>query len=192
MNFAKATLPRRRQRRLNFGGMVAVIVDHTHSGCAPAQLKTPVNATELIKPGPDCFHFNIKADTDRNRRSSIQNVVHSRYMQGKLAQIFLAITHAKAAQWLALNSQARGRTIFQLDQKIRPTLSPIGHRAALHLRQQSPQQRIIVARHYHSVKRHAIHELQKCFLHIPHVAVAIHVLAVDVGHNGENRRKLQK
>ena len=62
----------------------------------------------------------------------------------------------------------------------------------VHARQKPPQ----VADHRctprPAVERHPVHELQKGPLHIVHVAVAVHVLAVKIGHHRENRRKLQK
>ena len=98
MNFAKPALSRRRQRRLDLRRMVPVIVYHAHARHPPAQLEAPVHSTELVERNADRLHLNIKPHPHRNRRRRIQNVVDSRHMQRELAQVFLAITHAKAAQ----------------------------------------------------------------------------------------------
>ena len=78
------------------------------------------------------------------------------------------------------------------DSKIRPALRPIGHSPSLNVRQQPPQQRIVVAGNDHSIEGHAVHELEKSFFYVPHVAVAVHVLAIDVGHDRQDRRQLQE
>ena len=68
----------------------------------------------------------------------------------------------------------------------------VGDSAALNLREHAAQHGIIVADHNHAVERHAIHEIQKRPLHIAHVAIAVHVFAIDVGDDRENGRKLEE
>src|SRR5579862_5326472 len=76
--------------------------------------------------------------------------------------------------------------------KIRPALRPISHRPPLYFRQQPPQQRIVIAGNDHSIEGHTIHELEKSFLHITHVPVTVHVLAIDVGHHRQDRRQFEE
>src|SRR5579864_9409811 len=53
MDLLEAALPRRRQRRLDLGGMMAVVVDHAHAGNASAQLEPAVDAAELVERRAD-------------------------------------------------------------------------------------------------------------------------------------------
>ena len=70
--------------------------------------------------------------------------------------------------------------------------SAVGDGPALHAGEQPPQIVVVVAGDDHSVERHRVHELQEGLLHVVHVAIAIHVLAIDVGHHREDRRELQE
>jgi len=58
--------------------------------------------------------------------------------------------------------------------------------------QQTPQHHVVIASDDDAVKRDALHEFEKRAAHVAHVAVAIHVLAVEVCNHGEDRRKLQE
>src|SRR5579863_9841465 len=78
------------------------------------------------------------------------------------------------------------------DMKVRPASRAVGDSPALNLRKHAAQYWIIVANYHHPIKRNAIHEVQKCALHIAHVAIAVHVLAIDICDHGQNGRKLEK
>jgi hypothetical protein len=51
---------------------------------------------------------------------------------------------------------------------------------------------IVMAKNGHAIKRHAINEIQKRLLHISHIAIAIHVLAIDICYRGQDRRQLKE
>ena len=78
------------------------------------------------------------------------------------------------------------------DLKIRSLPRAIAHHAALQFRQNAAQHGIVVAGHDNSVERHAIHEFEEGAFDVLQVAIAIHVLAVDVGDDRNDRRELQK
>ena len=54
------------------------------------------------------------------------------------------------------------------------------------------EQRIVDAGGDRAVERHAVHEVEKGALHVGHVAVAVHVLAIEIGDDGEDGRELEK
>jgi len=49
-----------------------------------------------------------------------------------------------------------------------------------------------MAEHGHAVKRHAVNEVYEGLFDVGHVAVAIHVLAINVGDHGKNGRELEE
>ena len=53
MDFAEATLPGRRQRGANFGGMVAVVIDHADPGGLASQLESSVHTAEVFESAAD-------------------------------------------------------------------------------------------------------------------------------------------
>src|SRR5207245_1168110 len=67
-----------------------------------------------------------------------------------------------------------------------------GHHSSLHLRHQPAQHRIIVTEHNRAIKGDAAHKIKKGSLHVPHVAIAVHVLAVNVGHYSKDGGEIQE
>jgi hypothetical protein len=68
----------------------------------------------------------------------------------------------------------------------------VGEDAAAGTGQNRLEQRIVDAGGHRAVKRHLIHEGQKGALHVGHVVVAVHVLAVEIGDHGEDGRELEE
>ena len=64
----------------------------------------------------------------------------------------------------------------------------IGKHGVTHAGQQGSQFGIIHTGCGRAVKRDAIHKVEERALHIFHVAIAIHVLAIDIGDDGEDGR----
>src|ERR1700733_14606874 len=79
-----------------------------------------------------------------------------------------------------------------LDVKVRAASRTVSDGAALNLRKHAAQNWIIVANHHHAVKRNAIHEVEKSAFDVAHVAIAVHVLAINICDHGENGRELEK
>ena len=71
-------------------------------------------------------------------------------------------------------------------------VAPVSHHSARHPRQQSAQRFVVVASHHRAVEGHAVHELDEGALDVLHVAIAVHVLAIDVGHHRQNGRELEE
>src|SRR4051812_44481084 len=105
-------------------------------------------------------------------------------MDAELAEIFAAIGYAELA--------GSAVDLAIAHQEIRILAHSVRDHAALDARQKSARPLVIVAGDHHPVKRDLIHKFDEGILHIVHVAVAVHVLAIDVCDHGEDGRKLQK
>ncbi len=68
----------------------------------------------------------------------------------------------------------------------------VGKDAPMHARQNRCKRRVVDAGRNSAVKRDLVHESEKGMLHVVHVAVAVHVLTIEVCHHGKNRRQLQE
>src|SRR5947208_16243928 len=82
--------------------------------------------------------------------------------------------------------------LIRLDQKIRVTAGAVGNRAALDLRKHAAQNRIVITNDCNSIKGYAIDKLKEGSFYVAHVAVAIHVFAVNIGNYREDRREPQE
>ena len=111
----------------------------------------------------------------------------TRHAQVKLPQLSPTIGHYKSAQHERTFSNTVAAQVA--DVEVGVISPPVGHRAPGDRRQQPPQLIIVVAGHHHAIKRQTIHEFQKCLMDVVHIAIAVQVFTVDVGHDGENRRK---
>ena len=114
----------------------------------------------------------------------------TRYAQREFAQTFPAIVHLETAQRVVF---ARIQlACCKLDVEIGTSPCPVGHHSALNLRHQPAQHRIIVTEHNRAIKGDAAHKIKKSSLYVPHVAIAVHVLAVNVGHYSQDGGELQE
>src|SRR4029077_15471974 len=66
VDFAEATLPRRRQRGANLGRVWAVVIDHADACSFAPQLEATVNAAEVFEGGADADGRDVETDSDRN------------------------------------------------------------------------------------------------------------------------------
>jgi len=120
--------------------MMAVVVNHRDAARLPPHLKPAIDARITRDGLADRFERNVELQADRDRRGSVQNVVHARNMQRKLAQILFAIAHPESAQRLPMAPhQASCFASIQFDVKVRAALGSISQSAPLHAWQQPPQ-----------------------------------------------------
>ena len=123
--------------------------------------------------------------SDGHGRRCIQHVMPPRNMQFKGTERAALRKHPEAGEAARLRLQ-------ELKAIVRFGSDAIGEDAAMHPRKHRSKLRVIEARGDRSIERHLIHEREKGLLDIGHVAVAIHMLAIEIGHDGENRRQLEK
>ena len=127
---------------------------------------------------------NIQTHSHGYRGGGVQHVVSAGHAQAKLSQVGAMIVNMEAAQRKAF--AIAGAEASTGDAEVHVVMGSVGEYAAAHLRQQVAQILVVGAGHNHSVKRHEIHELRGT--PAPHramIAIAIHVLAIDVGHHRE-------
>ena len=190
VNPAIATLPGRGQGGANLGRVMAIIINDAYSSCGATQLKAPINTAEIIERSADMFEAHVQANAHSDRRRGIEQVVSTRYAQREFAQTFPAIVHLETAQRVVF---ARIQlACCKLDVEIGTSPCPVGHHSALNLRHQPAQHRIIVTEHNRAIKGDAAHKIKKSSLYVPHVAIAVHVLAVNVGHYSQDGGELQE
>src|SRR5262245_20322072 len=96
VNLAESALLRRSERHLDLGGLVFVVSDHADARRAAAQLKAPVDPTELIERSPDCIHADVEPDSNSDRCRRIEHVVYAGHVQRELAKVLLLISNVKA------------------------------------------------------------------------------------------------
>src|SRR5579859_7026039 len=68
----------------------------------------------------------------------------------------------------------------------------IGKDAAMRPGQDSSQQRIVDAGGHSSVEGYLVHEREEGGFDVGHVAVAVHVFAVEIGDDGQDGRELEE
>src|SRR5713226_9633752 len=148
------------KRGTNLGGMMAIVINDADPGCLATQLEPPVHAAKVFQRRADVVSLDVEADSHCNRCGSVQDIVHSRHMQSKIAEIALPVGHMKMAGGLLPLGGYGGvePSLPQFDVKIRTSPRSVGHGPPPNLRKQAPQQRIVIADHDHAVKRHPVHE----------------------------------
>ena len=62
----------------NFGGMVAVVVDHGDAAGGATKLKAPINSSEVIEARGDLIGGNFKLAGDGNGGGGVEDVVAAR------------------------------------------------------------------------------------------------------------------
>src|SRR5579885_793985 len=97
VNLAISALSCGGQRSANFGGMMAIVVDHSNPIHRPAQLKTPIDAAEIFEGFADLRNRNIEADADRDCRSRIEYVVKTTNVKPEFTEVIAEIFHFKNA-----------------------------------------------------------------------------------------------
>ena len=78
---AMATLPRGCEGGANFGGMVAVVVDHGDAAGGATKLKAPINSSEVIEAFGNFIGGNFKLAGDGDGGGGVENVMASRDME---------------------------------------------------------------------------------------------------------------
>ena len=78
------------------------------------------------------------------------------------------------------------------DAKVGAFAGAIGNDAATNTGENAAEIIIVIARHHHAVKGNVVEEVDEGVLDVGHVAIAVHVLAVDVGDDCEDRPEFQE
>ena len=68
----------------------------------------------------------------------------------------------------------------------------VSHAASFEQRDDRLHVRIVETQHGRTVERHFVDEIREARTHVVHVVVVVHVLAIDVGDDGDRRRQHQE
>src|SRR5580692_7767508 len=69
------------ERGANFGGVMAVIVDHGHAARLTAVLEAPVDAAKILEPLGDLFRRYFKLPGDRDGGRGVEHIVPAGNLQ---------------------------------------------------------------------------------------------------------------
>src|ERR1019366_9842344 len=78
------------ERGADFGGMMAVFVDHGDAALRTAHLKAAVDTTEFGQRLANDLYRNVEFECDRHRCSRVQRIVRAGDLQAEATQIAIA------------------------------------------------------------------------------------------------------
>src|ERR1035441_7051437 len=194
VNVAESALACGGQSGSDFGGMVSIIVDDAHACGFAFELEAAIDTTKTVEAGTDLVRGDVERGANGDGRGGVEHIMLSGHAQGEFAEIFffpifLFICNPKTAEWRLI---ARAMGLLKLYQEIGSFAGSVGRHAAMHARKQAFENGIVVAAYDQAVEGHAFHKFKEGAVHVAHIAIAVHVLAVNVGDDRDNRRKLQK
>src|SRR5271170_5799415 len=170
----------------NFGRVVSVVVDHCDAAHRALHLKAPVDAAKILYALDDGLGFDLQLVGNSHGGGGVEDVVGSGDMQLEGSE------HAA----IAGGNLEAGTHSFDGRQHTQDIvgagIGSVGEDLSANAHQDGGKLRIVEAGDAGAVKGHAIQELDEGILHVGHVAVAIHVLAIEVSDYCENGRQLQE
>lgn len=174
--------------------MVAVIVHDCNAAGDAALLEAPVDAAEAAQALGNLAGGYIELARDGHGGRGIEDVVTAGDVQFKWAEHFFGGVHLEsriaATVWSARSGVEHG--VHHFHAKIGFGRDAIGKDSAARAGKDGAELRIVDAGRYRAVERHAVHEFEEGAFHIFHVAVAVHVFAVEVGDDGADGRELEE
>src|SRR6516165_166229 len=186
---AKAALPGCGQRGADLCRVVPVVVDDRDSTRAPFELEATIDAPIACQSLTDTFDGNVETKSDSDGGGGVAHVVLAGNMQVEFAQVATAVINLEGAGKYSILTDS---PTHSRDQEIRAVACSVGHHKPAHVGQDASQLVVVIAGYDHPVKGDLIEELDERLLNVGHVAIAVQVLAVDVGDDRENRPQLEK
>lgn len=185
MHFAETTILSRSQSRAYLSGVVAVVIDDGDTADDAFGLEAPINAAKGAQAYGDLFRGETELNTNRDGRRCIQNVVATRHMKLEDAKLRSCIAdRERGVRWCFLLENTHAEVCLSVfSVSVDPTLDARQHRA---------KALIVHTRRGRSIEGHAIHEFDKSSVYVFHVAVAIHVLAIQVCNDAQHGGEFQK
>ena len=175
---------RRRQRHGDLRRMMSIVVHHPDTALLALRLEAslcPVEARERI---PNLHKVDTRKPCDRNAGKRVEHIVPPRDIEGDTPHLRTALEHIEGDDG-AVRLNIR-RTIIRL------RVDGIGNHASLRLCGDLPQDLIFKAEHRRPVLRHLIDECAERLDDLLHRAVVIHVIVLDVRHNGDVGTQLEE
>src|SRR5713226_6731517 len=116
MDLAITALPGCCQRGANLGGMMSVVINHAHPSGLAAQLEAAVHPAKVLERGTDLLDLDIEANSHRNCRRGIQNIVRTGHVETELAKVLCTVGYVEMADGPALTGIKR--RLANLDLKV--------------------------------------------------------------------------
>src|SRR5580704_13337266 len=95
VDFAKSTLAGGGQSGANLGGMVAIVINHTHAWRLATELEAAIHSAEILQPGANLVGWDVEANAYGNCCGRIQNVVQARDVEAKISQPLALVADLK-------------------------------------------------------------------------------------------------
>src|SRR5277367_2499908 len=176
---------RRFERGANFGGVMAVVVDHGDVVHDTLQVEPASHAGKFRESFAYQVSRNVEIKRDRSGRSGVSHVVHSRRMgQAEQAEVFAAVGQAKLA--------VEAFQLYVADNQVGLARGPVGDDGTLHVGNNGLYVGLIEAQNRGAIERHAVHELNEGALYVFQRAVLVEVFAVDGCNDSNHRREHQE
>ena len=139
VDLAVSALPRGGQRGANFGGMMAVVVDHADAGSLSLATGSGGRRRESSPARCESGRADVKADADGDRGGGIQHVVHAGNMQAG-TRPDLVPRYVTSKRLIGRSSPEAARSWHGSNVEVGPRRGSVGHHPALNLRKQAAQQ----------------------------------------------------
>src|SRR5713101_3390054 len=173
------------ERGADFGGVMAVIVDHGNVVDRAFNVEAPADSREFAEAIADQLRGHVEVEGDSRCGRGVAHIVDARRMKElENAEVVAFVGQAKFA--------AQAFELDVADDEIGLAGSAVGNNRALYARDHGLHVRLVQAQNRRAVKRHAIDELYEGILNVFQRGILIEMLAVDGGDGGDNGREQQE
>src|SRR5712692_286890 len=173
------------ERGADFGGVMAVIVDHGYVVDRAFNVEAPADSRESSEAIADQLRGHVQIKSDRCRSRGVAHVVDARRMKElENAEVVAFVSQAKFA--------AQAFELDVADDEIGLAGSAVGNNRALYARDHGLHVRRVQAQSRRALKRHATDELYEGILNVFQRGILIEMLAGDGGDGGDNGREQQE
>src|SRR5271156_1138199 len=173
VDVAVVAVPRGAESGANLSGVVSVVVDDGDAVDTAFELETPVDTAKVLYPLRDGLGLDLQLVGDGHGGGRVEDVVCSGDMQLKGTQDAAIAGGNLEARTDSLDRRQHAQDV------VGAGIGSVGEDLSAYARQDSGELRVVEAGDAGAVKRYAIHELDEGILHVGHVAIAIHVLAIE-------------
>src|SRR5262249_26141691 len=162
--------------------MVAVIVHNDHAVLLAFDLKSAIDSAIVRKRSGYLLEVDIEIQPDCRGRKRVVYVVYAGNIQSDLSKFLPSRLDDEPRAELLGRTEIRSRYI-------RLRRHTVCDESALYMRNDRLHVVIVETEHYASIERHFVDEADEVITDLADVFVVVHVLAIDIRHDGNGRRK---
>ena len=177
---------RRLQRGANLHRVMPVVVNQCHAAHLRFDFKAACHAGEFIERPPHALHRRAQLARHPQCGQSVAHVVQPGQRQPKLPDFLNAGPQGEFALPTFQPDVAGAEIGFSFGR------SPVGNHPPMQARDDGAYVGVIRAQDGRTVERHLVQKSDERLLQVFQAGVAVHVLAVDVGHHRDHRRQQQE